>query len=32
VAGGLDVGGGGAFTEHLQNGIAGNEMDQEKDE
>ena len=32
VACGLDVGRRGAFSEHLQNGIAGNEMNQQKDQ
>ena len=32
VAGGLDVGGGCAFAEHLQDGIAGDEVDQQKDQ
>jgi hypothetical protein len=32
VAGGGDVGGRGAFTEHLLDGIAGDEVDQEEDQ
>jgi hypothetical protein len=32
MASSLDVGGGCAFAEHLKDGIAGDEVDQEKDE
>ena len=32
VAGGLHVGAGCAFTQHLLDGIAGNEMDQQKND
>jgi hypothetical protein len=31
VAQGRDIGGGGAFAEHLLDGISGDEMDEEKD-
>ena len=32
VAEGGDVGGGGAFAEHLDDGVAGDEMDEEEDD
>ncbi len=32
VAEGVDVGGGGAFAEHLDDGVAGDEMDEEEDD
>jgi hypothetical protein len=32
VTEGADVGGGGAFTEHLDDGVAGNEVDEKKDD
>ena len=32
MAGGVDVGGGRAFAEHLQDGVAGDEVDEKEDE
>jgi len=32
VTEGIDVGGGGAFAEHLDDGVAGDEVDEKKDD
>jgi hypothetical protein len=32
VTEGIDVGGGGAFAEHLDDGVAGDEVDEQKDD